>query len=336
MDSDAESAFTVAGFFSERELHVSAKNATEFYSCLSETLAGLTTFQHNNLGVLSTNQPSPAYFYRGQADARWGLSSTLHRLYWDRFPKGYDTQAAEVELAAAERRVLSRARNLGLIRGLSALELLTVLQHHGTPTRLLDVTTDWRVALFFALDDAASDGRLFIISHKKGAEAVISSADTSEQADELYWWSLDSPQRVNWNRTVTPILLPYTDARMIAQRGFFLVGGLVSSREGHSHYRGRNGQHRALNNAQMREVSSLAIELPNLPGDQSLQSAVPRFVARATDSQWDATCLTIRIPAELKAGLREQLSAEGIFNESVYPPLANSRAPLAHVAAPRP
>ena len=333
MNAAEPSAFSVERFFTERELHIAAKNAAEFYGKLTEVLDPLATYQHNNLGVPTGEQPTPAYFFRGQSDARWGLSSTLHRLYQDRFPKGYDTQSAERELAEAERRVLQEARRHGLIRGLSALELLTVLQHHGTPTRLLDVTTDWRVALFFALGDDATDGRLFLISQNTPQQPA-GNTGTNPQSDELYWWHLADQALNTWNRTVTPILLPFTDARMIAQRGFFLVGGLVSSREGRSHYRGKSGNHSLLNNAEMRDVSSLAIELPNLPGEPELTAALPRFRKRVNASEWDATCVTIRIPGDLKSNLRKQLAADGIFGNSIYPPLVDSRTHLANVAGP--
>ena len=48
----------------------------------------------------------------------------------------------------AEINLLNKAREIGIGRGLTALETLTLLQHHGSPTRLIDITSDWRVALF--------------------------------------------------------------------------------------------------------------------------------------------------------------------------------------------
>ncbi|MBW6412295.1 FRG domain-containing protein [Schaalia sp. ORNL0103] len=39
-----------------------------------------------------------------------------------------------------------------------------MLQHHGSPTRLIDVTSDWKIALYFACEsDNDVDGRIFLI-----------------------------------------------------------------------------------------------------------------------------------------------------------------------------
>ena len=84
----------------------------------------------------------------------------------------------------------------------------------------------------------------------------------------------------------------------------------------------------------MRDVSSLAIELPNLPADAEVTAALPRFRKRVNASEWDATCVTIRIPGDLKSNLRKQLAADGIFGDSIYPPLVDSRTHLANVAGP--
>lgn len=46
----------------------------------------------------------------------------------------------------------------------SAFEILTKFQHFGTPTRLLDITTNPLVALFFACKSKSTDGELLVFS----------------------------------------------------------------------------------------------------------------------------------------------------------------------------
>ena len=46
----------------------------------------------------------------------------------------------------------------------SAFEILTKFQHFGTPTRLLDITTNPLVALFFACKSKSNDGELLVFS----------------------------------------------------------------------------------------------------------------------------------------------------------------------------
>lgn len=63
-------------------------------------------------------------------------------------------------LRAPERRILESARawGVGLFPSgfVSDLQLLAVLQHHGAPTRLIDVTPDPMTALWFACQDESS------------------------------------------------------------------------------------------------------------------------------------------------------------------------------------
>lgn len=90
-------------------------------------------------------------------------------------------QSAEQHLL----RVLKHGEGLG--RLMTDGELLAVLQHHGIPTRLIDVSAGPFEALFSAVDRAEdTDGRLFIIelpAVKNGRPDII---DLTAQ-DALEW-----------------------------------------------------------------------------------------------------------------------------------------------------
>lgn len=121
-----------------------------------------------------TQRDNQAWIWRGQCQAQWGLLSKLHRDHPNR------TESEYVEL---ERQCLDEARNvwkLGRTQGgtrLSALELLALLQHHSSPTRLLDFSSSALIALWFAvtpglgswndpercLTDDSTDGRVFAV-----------------------------------------------------------------------------------------------------------------------------------------------------------------------------
>lgn len=95
-----------------------------------------------------------SWAFRGQADARWPLVSALsrhlqyaglHRLAWE----GQEGRIL---------RIFKRKSHLFLTHipdERDSFEWLALMQHHGAPTRLLDVTWSPYVAAFFALERGA-------------------------------------------------------------------------------------------------------------------------------------------------------------------------------------
>ena len=109
------------------------------------------------------------FAWRGVADASFPLHSSLYRrLYWQRLRQDQSEPPSEHDLAEAEDRVLASARRWGLHNGahgrLSLLNQLAMLQHFGAPTRLVDVTLNAYIGLWFAVEkDDDRDGRLFAV-----------------------------------------------------------------------------------------------------------------------------------------------------------------------------
>lgn len=139
-------------FFSERELVVeyyesddsAAKEAHAWFKQVQDIIAKLPIYRHDNVGQPLENNESDVWFFRGQKDSSFAFTSTLYRRLLDaKTPKDYEKAMLKAELS-----LLDKARKIGIGRGLTALETLTLLQHHGSPTRLIDITSDWKVALF--------------------------------------------------------------------------------------------------------------------------------------------------------------------------------------------
>lgn len=91
----------------------------------------------------------PAHFYRGQVSSAWQLECSLHREL-ERNGVSEDSDVLEYfllrEFRRGARRYLSDLPNQD-----DYVSWLSLMQHHGTPTRLVDFTYSFYVASYFAL-----------------------------------------------------------------------------------------------------------------------------------------------------------------------------------------
>lgn len=104
--------------------------------------------------------------WRGVANMAWPLDTALYR----RVSRHRTVPVGESDVAREEQSLLAGARRLLFDRRdgfrLSDLELLASLQHHGAATRLLDVSHNAMVSMWFATEDRTqddADGALFAI-----------------------------------------------------------------------------------------------------------------------------------------------------------------------------
>ncbi len=124
-------------------------------------------------------------------------------------------------------------------------------------------------------------------------------------------------QKGEWTRTVAEVREQPLDARMRAQGGRFLVGGLRRQ------YGGWNIT-----------VGGRAIPATELP---DIESLTVRFSQRVTDKWWPCHGATIRIPATWKHQLRSMLEAYtgtggSINRDRMYPPINEIQRLAAFVA----
>ena len=96
------------------------------------------------------------YIYRGEPECFEKVSSSLYREY------------DYIDITVVERAILDEAKKF--THETDEFEILTQLQHFGGQTNLIDFTTDYLIALFFACDGSHDkDGR--IILQKRGPVA---------------------------------------------------------------------------------------------------------------------------------------------------------------------
>ncbi|MCP3883332.1 MAG: FRG domain-containing protein [Sulfitobacter sp.] len=168
--------------------------------------------------------------FRGQGDADYRLGSSLSRRLATIVPE--DRRRIEQRIvgdfATALGDQLDDGSNLG--------DVLSIMQHHGAPTRLIDVSVSPLVALYFACSNLSStDGRVYVfdIEHLFGhwhAEATRLAKPANDYRVLGEPNSFRKLQEANLGIQVdegVPHPLPYKPSRssdrMRAQSGLFLA-----------------------------------------------------------------------------------------------------------------
>ena len=108
--------------------------------------------------------------YRGEPEHYDKVSSTLYR----RSPSEYDS--GKYDLERLQNEILRDARNhINEHEKEDKFELLTQLQHYGSQTNLIDFTTDYHIALFFACYGSHfKNGRIIVLLRTKDIDKKYS------------------------------------------------------------------------------------------------------------------------------------------------------------------
>ena len=177
-----------------------------------DPISSLDTFiRLINLTFSRWSNKDVQYAWRGVVNANWPLHSTLYRrMIWT-----YASLTEEMHLQRIEKEILADAHRWGLhYSGQSHLPILyelAMLQHFGVPTRLIDITFNPLIALYFAVEDQKGDfgrssyeevdGRIFVFD--------VSSRTINERSKQERAWE-DSYDRFlgqSSNRRLEGILL---------------------------------------------------------------------------------------------------------------------------------
>lgn len=239
------------------------------------------------------------FVYRGQDNAAWPITSTLFRM-WSQLRIANTRQPIEDQLRALESAIMIVGERRGLTHldgsRLSYMAQLAHLQHYGAPTRLIDVTFDLHVALWFACAPSDADGRVVALCVDADGKLPRLLAEVSVRGPHLRRadadryncpWGVEPKQ---WRQAWMCWRPALSDRRMFAQQGAFLVGGFPDGARLHT--------------------SSVRLDWhsgkPRTWGQKGKRAVYP--------------VLSLVIPASAKAAVRDRLSKlHGINDARLFP-----------------
>lgn len=261
------------------------------------------------------------FAWRGVVDARWPLHSSLYRrLLWTSEAENAPDEPAT---RTAESSVLTSVHRWGLHNGdrgrLSILSQLATLQHFGAPTRLIDVTLNAYIGLWFAVQpvlengvpqaDSGVDGRLFAIDITN--RLINEQEDFREWEDELHrpWKDSREAWQREWCGNTWAWRPPAFEARIAAQNGAFLFGGVPRTNLGIRWPKGT----KAGDGSWAQDEVRRAVSVP-------LRFHVAKPLAGGVPSERGQPAYTFRIKATAKPQIRERLrTLFGYQHSTIYP-----------------
>lgn len=204
---------------------------------------------------------SRGYLFRGHGDASWDLETSLERKY-NKYKEETDTInshpdyqfrsgtfANPLTLKEEFSAIQTYKRLIQLQHsGITNIEILARMQHYGTPTRLLDVTSSFLIALFFAFEEPGVNDRAIWVFNEsyfyKNSPLIKNSLDSwfdeeieiwdafvrlmsnKEKLYDTIWKSAEkcivNDENNNQKLSIIPLKIEGNNPRLIAQNSSFL------------------------------------------------------------------------------------------------------------------
>ena len=169
------------------------------------------------------------WLFRGHSNSSWDLKTSLNRLFDDaqviiRNAKNKDRTFAKKIHEELLIKTFQKNANLFLkfLPDYSKrLEWLAIMQHYGTPTRLLDVTLSPHIATFFALEEGLKDSCVFAFNHaeiKNINKTILKKETYKETHTDVF---------IGNEPFITVFDPEFGNERLVPQKGLFLVASRV-------------------------------------------------------------------------------------------------------------
>jgi len=178
------------------------------------------------------------FIFRGQKNEEWELETSIERLI-----KHIDNPICNAHYNIAERWMLSefirkfRLYNNTNIDKDNYIEWLSIMQHYGAPTRLLDFTASIFIAIFFAVVESEGDSAIWCVNKKILESNLVDNYKLPYKKlealkDEINLHHINFAQKFiakelsyskNYPNTVVPIEPFIINERLARQQGLFLM-----------------------------------------------------------------------------------------------------------------
>lgn len=277
----------------------------------------ITEIEHWN-DIFRLNQRFMANFiYRGQGNADWPLATSLARMVSNHHPNYID----DAITASYEQRIMDDFQwkypsyEKGHIPALhESVEWLSLMQHYGSPTRMLDFSRSMYVALFMAIDGSFFDKssiwalNINVLNEKVINDYLLENNTNVIAGDDLAKLIYDKATKDINSRFacknskdeylyVTRPLL--SNERINRQQGLFVIPSSI--------------------NVGFDEILKCYYD-SNLVYNMKFEDVV-RLTDENRYGQQAISVLKIEIPKRLKYGLSNLLSQMNITSETMYPGL---------------
>jgi hypothetical protein len=302
------------------------RSPSDFYEPWEETIVDWPSALKAIDNVFATATPLRKLAWRGVINAHYPLHSSLYRRV-----SGNGAFPFDASVIALEEKVLRHARRKWRFDHLCALEIFAQIQHLGGATRLLDVSLNPFIALWFAVEQKYDLGGI-ALADEPGRLFVFDVSNREIELDEL-WGSRDLPwsvvarqdqisrgdHRLNGWSTDLPWIWrpPSYNERIFAQNAAFLIGGVptMSVPGQNSHYRKTPGNYsvknKSWNATEVRQTTSVSLTMSQLGN-----------TLRGGTQRQSTPTFTLKIAAEAKKQIREDLGRRmGLDPWTVYPDL---------------